>query len=258
MALNGLQIQKLLPKTNCKECGSNTCLAFAMKLAAKKADLSECPYASEEAKKILGADSEPPVKGITLGSDIPSKLGDETVLYRHEKTFVNQTVLAVNIDDTVEDAGKTLEKIRDYKLERVGEILTLGAVAITQKSGSKDQFAGLAKKAWEVTRLPLIIRAADMDSLAAAAEAVRGTGSLLTGITRDKADDAVKIAQECGHALAVTAEDIDGICSLTEKLKADGFNSLVLEYPAASLAEEFQTNSIARRMAIKHNYKALG
>lgn len=100
MALNGLQIQKLLPKTNCKECGSNTCLAFAMKLAAKKADLSECPYASKEAKQILGAASEPPVKGVTLGSDIPSRLGEETVLYRHEKTFVNQTVLAVNIDDT--------------------------------------------------------------------------------------------------------------------------------------------------------------
>ncbi len=100
MALTGLQIQKLLPKTNCKECGSNTCLAFAMKLAAKKADLSQCPYASEEAKQILGAASEPPIKGIALGADKSLKLGEETVLYRHEKTFVNQTLLAININDT--------------------------------------------------------------------------------------------------------------------------------------------------------------
>ncbi|MDR1892304.1 MAG: acetyl-CoA decarbonylase/synthase complex subunit gamma, partial [Oscillospiraceae bacterium] len=90
MALSGLQIQKLLPKTNCKECGSNTCLAFAMKLAAKKASLAECPYASEEAKQVLGADSEPPVREIEIGG---AKIGGETVLYRHEKTFVHQTLL---------------------------------------------------------------------------------------------------------------------------------------------------------------------
>ncbi len=258
MALNGLQIQKLLPKTNCKECGSNTCLAFAMKLAAKKADLSECPYASEEAKQVLGAASEPPVKGVTLGSDIPSKLGEETVLYRHEKTFVNQTVLAVNIDDTTEDAMKTLEAVRDYKLERVGEILTVNAVAITQKSGDKEKFISLAKQAWEVTKLPLIIRAADTDSLVAAAEAVRGTNSLLTGVTQDNLEAALGAAKDFGHALAVTADNLDGICALTEKLKAGGFNNIVMEFPAASLAEEFQTNSIARRMAIKNSYKPLG
>src|SRR5512147_66198 len=100
MALTGLQIQKLLPKTNCKECGSNTCLAFAMKLAAKKAELSECPYASDEAKRVLGAASEPPVKTIELGSAKKLKLGGETVPYRHEKTFVNQPALAVNVSDT--------------------------------------------------------------------------------------------------------------------------------------------------------------
>jgi acetyl-CoA decarbonylase/synthase complex subunit gamma len=67
MALTGLQIQKLLPATNCKECGSNTCLAFAMKLAGKKAELSQCPYASDEAKRVLGAASEPPVRCVELG-----------------------------------------------------------------------------------------------------------------------------------------------------------------------------------------------
>src|SRR5512136_1375546 len=100
MALTGLQIQKLLPKTNCKECGCNTCLAFAMKLAAKKAELSECPYASDEAKQILGAASEPPVRCVEIGAEKKLKLGAETVLYRHEKTFVNQTALAVNVNDT--------------------------------------------------------------------------------------------------------------------------------------------------------------
>lgn len=258
MALNGLQIQKLLPKTNCKECGSNTCLAFAMKLAAKKADLSECPYASEEAKSVLGADSEPPVKSVTLGSEIPSKVGEETVLYRHEKTFVNQTMIAVNIDDASDSAAQTLAAIRDYKLERVGEVLTVNAVAITQKSGDAAKFAALAKEAYETTKLPLIIRAKGLDALEAAAKEVKGTNSLLAGVTSENAEAALKIAQEYGHAIAVTAPDLDGVCALTEKLKGAGFGNLIVEFDTQSLAETFQTNSIARRMAIKNSYKPLG
>ncbi|HPB83211.1 MAG TPA: (Fe-S)-binding protein, partial [Spirochaetota bacterium] len=124
MALTGLQIQKLLPGTNCKECGSNTCLAFAMKLAAKKADLSECPYASEEAKQVLGAATEPPVKTVAFGADKKLLLGDETVLYRHEKTFVNGTLLAVNINDTdsEEKIDAQLGAVKEYLFERVGEL----------------------------------------------------------------------------------------------------------------------------------------
>ena len=159
MALTGLQIQKLLPKTNCKECGSNTCLAFAMKLAAKKADLSQCPYASEEAKRVLGAASEPPVKCIELGMDQSLKLGGETVLYRHEKTFVHQTALAVNINDTdsSETINRTLEHVRDYTLERVGEELRIDMVAVTQQGNDTSAFMALCKKAWEMTQRPLII-----------------------------------------------------------------------------------------------------
>jgi len=160
MALTGLKIQKLLPKTNCKECGSNTCLAFAMKLAAKKADLADCPYASEEAKRVLGAASEPPVKGIELGADKSLKLGKETVLYRHEKTFVHQTAIAINIDDTdsAEEIEKTLQNIRDYELERVGEKIVIDMVSVHHKGDRVEAFVNLAQKAWEITRKPLIIR----------------------------------------------------------------------------------------------------
>ena len=124
MALTGLQIQKLLPGTNCKECGSNTCLAFAMKLAAKKADLAECPYASDEAKRVLGEATEPPVRAVALGPGGNLVTGEETVLYRHEKTFVHPTLIAVNINDTDDDAlvAATIAQIRDYRFERVGEI----------------------------------------------------------------------------------------------------------------------------------------
>ena len=258
MALNGLKIQKLLPKTNCKECGSNTCLAFAMKLAAKKADLSECPYASDEAKEILGADSEPPVKTIVVGNEISSKVGAETVLYRHEKTFVNQMLIAINIDDDCDDALKTLESIRDYQLERVGEILTVNAVAITQKGNDIDKYVALVNQAFEVTKLPIIIRAGSTDVIEAAAKAIKGSNSIISGVDKDNVDAMRKIAEENGHVLAITAQDIDGICELTGRLKASGFNNLLVQFNTQSLAETFQTNSIARRAAIKNNFKALG
>jgi acetyl-CoA decarbonylase/synthase complex subunit gamma len=258
MALNGLQIQKLLPKTNCKECGSNTCLAFAMKLAAKKANLSECPYASEEAKKLLGADSEPPVKAVTLGSEISSKIGGETVLYRHEKTFVNQTIIAVNIDDDAKDAGKTLENIKDYRLERVGEVLTVGAVAVTQKGGDNEAFVSLVKQAFEVTKLPVIIRAANNEAASAAAAAVKGTNSVIASVNQENIDAMKGVAVENGHILAITAQDIDGVTELTARLKGEGFNNLLLQFSTQSLAEAFQTNAIARRAALKDNYKPLG
>jgi len=229
-----------------------------MKLAAKKADLAECPYASEEAKNILGADSEPPIKTITIGSEIQSKIGGETVLYRHEKTFVNQTILAVNIDDTSPDSEKLLEQIKNYRLERVGEILTINAIAITQKSGDVQTFADLAKQAFEITRLPLVIRSADARAVEAAAAAVKGTNSVIASVTRENLADMRRIAEENGHVLAVTAPAVDGIVELTEHLKKDGFNNLLVQYATLSPAEAFQINSIARRAALKGNVKALG
>lgn len=257
MALNGLQIQKLLPKTNCKECGSNTCLAFAMKLAAKKANLSECPYASEEAKAILGADSEPPVKTVTLGSEKSISIGGETVLYRHEKTFVNQPVIAININDDAGDMEAILEKIKNYKLERVGEILTINAVAVTQK-GNAEQFETAVRKAWDVTRLPIILRSNDSAAIESAAKAIKDTHSLITGVTSTNSTEMVRIAKENGHVLAVTSENLDGMVALTGKLKEEGFNDIVVEFNALSVSEAFQTNSIARRAAIKDSFKGLG
>jgi acetyl-CoA decarbonylase/synthase, CODH/ACS complex subunit gamma len=260
MALTGLQIQKLLPKTNCKECGSNTCLAFAMKLAAKKAELSECPYASEEAKQVLGAASEPPVKTIELGPKKNLKIGGETVLYRHEKTFVNQTALAINLNDTdsMESIDTAFAAIASYSLYRVGETLTLDLIALTQKGKDPRHFSNLAKRIWEKASKPLILRSCDLASTRQAAEAVKGSGSILSAATLESAKELLPIAQECGHALAITAENLDELVLLVEKLKTKGFNDLILQLQTHSPAEQFQTNSVARRAALKDSCKALG
>ncbi len=258
--LTGLQIQKLLPKTNCKECGSNTCLAFAMKLAAKKIELSECPYASDDAKAILGAASEPPVRKVQVGTDSSFMLGDETVLYRHDKTFVNQTAIAININDTdsAEAIDQTLESIKTYELDRVGELLSIDAVSVTCTSGDPAVFAALCKKANQVTGRPLVIRSSDVAQLTAAAEAVKGSRSILASATPETATELAKVAAENLHALCVTAPDLNALVAMTDQIKESGFNDLILEFQTHSLSEQFQTNSIARRAALKDNYKPLG
>jgi acetyl-CoA decarbonylase/synthase, CODH/ACS complex subunit gamma len=260
MALTGLQIQKLLPQTNCKECGANTCLAFAMQLAAKKADLSKCPYASEEAKRILGAASEPPVKLIELGADSSLKLGAETVLYRHEKSFAHRTAIAVNVNDTdlQKDADRTLREIGNYQLTRSGEEMGIDMVAVTEKSGTAESFIRLAQHAWDITHKPLVLRSSNPEILMGAARAVKGSHSVIASATAESADALRSVAQECGHALVVTGEDLNVIAPLATKLKQDGFNNLLLDFRSGSLSERFQINSIARRAALKGDIKAIG
>jgi acetyl-CoA decarbonylase/synthase complex subunit gamma len=253
MALTGLQIQKLLPKTNCKECGSNTCLAFAMKLAGKKAELSECPYASDEAKAILGAASEPPVKTVMVG---PNKVGGELYLYRHEKTFFNQPIFAVNIDDTDEDkAGKT-EQIKNYVLERVGETLTIGAIAVTQMQDDSQKYIDAVKTAVS-SGLPVILRAKNASIAKEAAVLIKDNGGVIVNSVKEDALELAKAAQENGLVLGVTGATIDEIAEITGQVKESGFNDILLGIPADSLAQRFQLNTVVRRAALE-NVKTMG
>jgi acetyl-CoA decarbonylase/synthase complex subunit gamma len=260
MALTGLQIQKLLPKTNCKECGSNTCLAFAMKLAARKTEISQCPYASDEAKQTLGAAYEPPVRCLEFGADKSLKSGAETVLYRHEKTFVHPTLLAININDTdpAESVETALQQIRDYVLERVGEKIKIDMVAVTQKGAQAEAFVQLAQKARQLTGKPLILRSDHPATLQQAARALKGTCSVLATATPSTVAELVTVARENDHVLAVTAPDLNALVQLTTHLKSQGFNDFLLHFQTHSRAEQFQTNTIARRAALKDNYKPLG
>jgi acetyl-CoA decarbonylase/synthase complex subunit gamma len=260
LALTGLQIQKLLPKTNCKECGSNTCLAFAMKLAARKAEISECPDASDEAKRVLSEAYQPPVRGVRLGPDRSLKLGEETVLYRHERTFVNQTALAVNVNDTDEPASvdAVLEAVERYALERVGEVLRVDMVAVSQKGRDREAFVALADRVWRETGKPLVLRSADAEALEEAARAIRGSHSVLAAANPDTADSLWPVARESQHALAVTAPDLNQLVELVGRIKDAGFDDLVLQLQTRSLAEAFQANSIARRAALKQNFRPLG
>ncbi len=260
MALTGLQIQKLLPGTNCRECGSNTCMAFAMKLASKKAELSECPYASDEAKRVLGAAGEPPVRTVALGPDKKPALGGETVLYRHEKTFVNPTAVAVNLDDTLDDAAldAQLKKIAGYRFERVGETFAVDLVALTHKSGDAARFEQCALRAREIAGVPIVLRSADAAALGRAAAALSGFRSVVCAPSADSTDSLLEVVKAHGHALALSARTVDEIVALSARVKESGFNDIILDLSCLSVAESFQLNSIARRAAIRDGVRAVG
>ena len=138
MALTAIDIYKLLPKTNCKECGQSTCLAFAMQIAAGKASIDLCPPASEEAKEKLSAAAAPPLPKVTIGTgEREVVLGDETVLFRHEKTFYHPTAIAVSIRDDASDEefASRLAAIRRLSFERVGQRISVDLVALRCVSG---------------------------------------------------------------------------------------------------------------------------
>jgi acetyl-CoA decarbonylase/synthase complex subunit gamma len=262
MKLTGLQIQKLLPKTNCKECGSNTCLAFAMKLAAKKAELSQCPYVSDSAKAVLGAAAEPPIRTVELGSpDRPFRAGGETVIFRHEKTFVNQTGLGVAVDDTMHPAAidARVRSVADYVLERVGEQLTLDAISVAFESGAVETYVATVARVAAAWSGALVLRTRDPAALRAAAElpALEGRRPLLASATAETLEDFAEVADACGAPLAVTAGTFDELVAMVETLRERELKDLFLELAADSLAEHYQNNTILRRGALRGE-KTLG
>jgi acetyl-CoA decarbonylase/synthase complex subunit gamma len=134
MALTGIQIYKLLPQTNCKECGFPTCLAFAMKLAAKQVELSDCPYVSDESKSELAESAAPPIRLVTLkanGSE--AKAGNEVVLFRHEKTFYHMPGIFLRVFDS-ESAEEIKAKVSEadaYQVNYVGMDLAVSRLLLS-------------------------------------------------------------------------------------------------------------------------------
>ena len=188
MALTGIAIFKLLPKTNCGECGVPTCLAFAMNLAAGKAELAKCPYVSEEAKAKLSEASAPPILPVTIGvGDNALKIGGETVMFRHEKRFENPPGLAILISDTMDDSevNARLERFKKLQYERIGLTLRPELVALKAESGDAGKFGALVGKVKENSDADIILMSDNPDVLAAGVKAAADKKPLIYAATKD-------------------------------------------------------------------------
>jgi len=261
MALSGLDIYKLLPKTNCKECGFPTCLAFAMQIAAKKVELSKCPHVSDEAKGKLESASQPPIRLITIGTgDNKLEIGNETVMFRHEETFYHPAGIALLVDDTLssDELEKRVAQINKLKFERVGQQINANLIAIRCASSKADTFAEAVKKIAASTDLNLILMSEDAQILKAAADAVKDKRPLLYAATKDNVEAVAKVAKETSCPLAVKADTLDELAELTQKLTSLGVEDLVLDSGNKTLPEKINDLTQIRRLALKKTFRPLG
>jgi acetyl-CoA decarbonylase/synthase complex subunit gamma len=262
MAMSGLQIYKLLPKTNCKDCGFPTCLAFAMKLAAKQVELDACPHVSDEAKEALSAASAPPIRLVKLGSDAREfQVGNETVMFRHEKTFFNKPGLALRVKDT-EDAdaiAAKVEEVNEYCVERVGIDMTFNAIAVENASGNAGTFAGVVEAVRGKTDLPFVLISDDVDALKAGLEKEGGHKPLLYAATASNWEAMADVAKAGGVPLAVRSMDgLDELADLAKKLSDAGVADLVLDPGSRDLVTSLSQLTQIRRLALKKNFRLLG
>lgn len=261
MALTGLDIYKLLPKTNCKKCGRPTCLAFAMQLAQKKASLDECPDVSEEAKNTLGAASAPPIKLVTIGSgNSVLQIGEENVLFRHDEKFYHPGGVAVSVSDNLgeEEFAASIEKINALTFQRVGTEIAIDLVALKNESADKDKFAKAAQKLASDTHLGIVLISESPEAMGAALEHVAGKKPLAYGASGSNYEPMAKLAKEKGCPIGASASSLEELAELTEKIKALGVNEIVIDYKGKGVKDILQGLTKIRRLALRKNFRPLG
>lgn len=262
MALTALEIYKHLPKTNCRECGFPTCLAFAMQLAAKRASLDQCPHVSDEAKAALEGASAPPMRLVTVGAGDKKKLevGNETVLFRHEEKFYHPTGIAVEIRDELSDdeVKERTEYVNSLKFERVGTEIEVDLVAVRNSSGDPGRFREVVEEVDKLSRFPLILISDDPDALRSAAEVAKDGRPLLYAANEENYEQVGAAAKEFGCPLAVYGESLEELAELTGKLSSMGVEELVLDPGTRHPREALERLTLMRRLALKKNFRPLG
>ena len=254
MALKGLDIFKLTPKTNCKECGNATCMAFSMKVAQGGIALEKCPHLSEEALATLGDATAPPMKKITLGKDGKLELGGETVLFRHDKTFVSKNLYAVSICSGCID--EKLPEIKKVDYDRLGERMYVEMLNL-RYNGEKDKYIELVKRSAEHEQT-LILECDDIETARAALEISAAAKPLLNGANAANFEDMSKLASEFGVVLGVSGVDIDELYDTVAALEKLGNKNLVLDVSCMSIKDAFSEAVQIRRAALKGNNRTFG
>ena len=257
MALKGLDIFKLSPKKNCKECGSPTCMAFCMKVAQGAVALDKCPYFSEEAKAKLSEATAPPMKTITVGNDI--KLGGETVLFRHEKTLVNRNRFAVPVCTCMDEAAadQKLADIQKVDYERIGEREYIEFVMVRCEKDSAGKWEDLVKKA-AATGRTLILNCTCPECAKKALAICKDGKPILNGATPENYEEMSAIATEAGVTLGVHADSLSELHDLIAKLEAAGNKNLIIDVTGKTVKETFANTVLVRRTALKDGDRTFG
>ena len=262
MALKASDIQKKLPdggKKNCKECGFPTCFAFAMKLASGAVSVHKCAYLPEEVKTELEEALAPPVRLVTIGvGENALSIGEEEVIYRHEKTFYRPPGIAILISDKEDDgtiAGK-LKKLKELQFDRVGQRLKANVYAL-KYAGNSEKYLGLVKKAAD-EGFPVILICEDMNLLFKARDLIADKNPLLYPITKDNFEAALPKIKAKPTPIGVKGNGIEEIIPITKRFKEEGILDIVIDSSPKSLKEMVRDHTLMRRAALKKTFRPLG
>jgi len=261
MALKGAEIMKMLPKTNCKECGCATCFAFAMKLATGGVKLDDCPYIDPEARAELESAMAPPMKLVTIGTGQDAvAIGEEEVMFRHEKTFFHEPGIAVLISDkeSEPDIDEKLARVKELRFERIGNILKIDLLALANDSGDRGTFETLVKKAYETTDFPLILISENTDILFSAASMCADRRPLVYPIKGDNVTASIPKLKEMGLPAGVKGDSLDEVISVTSQLKDAGVEESVIDPGSKNMLDGIRDQTLIRRAALKKGFRPLG
>ncbi len=260
MALKGLDIFKLSPKTNCKDCGCPTCMAFCMKVAQGALPIEKCPHMSEEALSKLSEATAPPMKTIQVGAgENVHKLGGETVLFRHEKTLVSKNLFAIPVCTCMDDAttDKKLADMAQVDYERIGERMRVEFVLVNCGKDGAAKYPELVKKAMGAGRT-LILNCTDPEAAKAALAVCKDEKPILNGATKDNVDEMNAIAKENGVVLGVRGATLEESYDIVAKLEAAGNKNLVVDVTGADARETLKNAVQLRRGALKDGDRTCG
>lgn len=259
MALSGLEIFKLLPKTNCGDCGVPTCMAFAMKLAQKKAELEACPHASEEAKKALGAASEPPIRLVKIGGSNFLEVGNETVLFRHEKTFFHPTGIAIQLKASEGKSQLThkVQEIEACKTERVGEELNADLFLISNDSSDGNAFLNAITIIKQHSTKGVILDSEDHPALKQGLELLKEDRPAIL-LRNGLSEESLALAKTFDTSLILTAQSLEELGDQAERARNAGVQNLILNCESENIGHHIEQNTILRRSALRKNFKPFG
>ena len=251
MALKGLDIFKMTPKTNCKECGSPTCMAFSMKVAQGAVDISKCPHMSAEALATLSEATAPPMKSIKVGTgEAEYTLGGETVLFRHEKTYVSKPRFAVCITPDM-DADAVLASVNKVDYDRIGERMHAEMVFV-EYAGDAAAYVETVKHVTGIGKT-IVLECADVEAAKAALEVCKAEKPILDGANASNYAEMVEVAKAAGAVLGVSGASLDELYDTTAAIEKLGYKELVLNTTGATIKETFANTVQVRRACLAKN-----
>ncbi|MFH1655944.1 MAG: acetyl-CoA decarbonylase/synthase complex subunit gamma [Candidatus Omnitrophota bacterium] len=260
MALSGLDIYKHLPKTNCRECGFPTCLAFAMALAKKQVSLDKCPHVGDDAKQNLESAALPPIRLIKSGSQEKTlEIGNETVMFRHEEKFHHPAWIGFSLEDNLDENKfkEQIEKINKFKFERVGQEIEVNLVAIKQTKDDEN-FVNKIKIATQATDLVFVLMSNSQNALRKSLEILKDRRPIIYSATKENYVQISKLAKEFSCSLVVSSEDLEDLSNLSSKISSGGLSDIILDTGNKPLTKKISELTQLRRLALKKNYRPFG